>query len=216
MNSISILQAFPRVFADEVAMLKQSEVWLCDLRLEKGQHYLIEAESGAGKSSLCSFIYGYRDDYDGHIMIDREDIRYFSRDRWGEIRQAELSILWQELRLFADLSAWDNLIVKNRLTGYKSYRELKGLMERLGIEPWRDQSASKLSLGQQQRLAILRTLCQPFDFLILDEPISHLDDANASIVAQLLAEEAQARGSSIVATSVGKHLPLHYDHTLNL
>ncbi|MDE6169730.1 MAG: ABC transporter ATP-binding protein, partial [Duncaniella sp.] len=68
-------------------------------------------------------------------------------------------------------------------------------------------------IGQQQRVAIVRALCQPFDFLLVDEPVSHLDARNNAAVASLIAEEASSRSAAIIATSVGNKLTLS-DFTL--
>ena len=76
--------------------------------------------------------------------------------------------------------------------------------------------AGKLSFGQQQRVAFIRALCQPFDFLFLDEPISHLDDDNSRIMGELIITEAKAQGAGVIATSIGKHIELPYNHILQL
>ena len=68
----------------------------------------------------------------------------------------------------------------------------------------------KLSFGQQQRVALIRALCQPFDFLFLDEPVSHLDEVNAKNMARVLTEEAMKLGAGIIVTSIGKRLELDY------
>lgn len=73
-----------------------------------------------------------------------------------------------------------------------------------------------MSFGQQQRVAFVRALCQPFDFIFLDEPISHLDDGNSKVMADILCEEIGKRGAGAVVTSIGKHLPLEYDRVLSL
>ena len=73
-----------------------------------------------------------------------------------------------------------------------------------------------MSFGQQQRVAFIRALCQPFDFIFLDEPISHLDDGNSRVMADILKEEVNKRGVGVVVTSIGKHLPLEYERVLKL
>ena len=73
-----------------------------------------------------------------------------------------------------------------------------------------------MSFGQQQRVAALRALVQPFDFLLADEPISHLDDVNAEVLGQLMADEAKQQGATLIITSIGKHPHLLYDKTLKL
>lgn len=101
--------------------------------------------------------------------------------------------------------------LKNRLTGHCSDERIMAMFDRLGIGNLVDRPASRLSIGQMQRVALIRALCQPFDFILLDEPVSHLDERNNSIVASLVYETAEALGSSIIATSVGNRLLLPED-----
>ena len=86
----------------------------------------------------------------------------------------------------------------------------------MGIVDKLHSPVAHLSIGQQQRVAIVRTLCQPADFFILDEPVSHLDAENNKIVAQLFGEAAAQMGAAIVVTSVGNHLNIDYDVELKL
>lgn len=214
MNSIHLRQTLPQVFADRDAIT--SDVWHQDITFCKGKRYLIEAASGTGKSSLCSFIYGYRRDYQGIINFDERNIRSLSVDEWVEVRKQSLSILFQELRLFPELTALENVQLKNRLTNFKKKKEVLALFAALGIAEKADEKAAKLSFGQQQRVAFIRSLCQPFDFIFLDEPISHLDDDNGNIMSRLLTEEAERQGAGILVTSIGKHIELNYDEVLKL
>ena len=214
MQQITLSQVLPEVFRERTDLI--SEVWCQELSLERGKHYLIEASSGAGKSSFCSFVYGWRGDYSGRIAFDGKDIRRLSPQAWSALRCRSLSFLFQEMRLFDELTAWENVWLKNQLTGHKDKKTLEGYFEALGIADKLHSPARLLSLGQQQRVAAIRSLAQPFDFLLLDEPISHLDEENAQILARLIAEEAKAQGASVLTTSVGKHLPLNYSSTYQL
>ena len=193
-----------------------SEIWRQDVTLERGKRYLISAESGTGKSSMCSYIYGYRQDYSGVIAFDGQDIRSLTIDQWCDVRQRHIAYLPQDMRLFGELTAMENVELKNRLTGFKSRDEIIKLFETMGIADKVDSLASKLSIGQQQRVAIIRTLCQPCDFILLDEPVSHLDDENNRIVANLITQEAARQGAGIIATSVGNHLKMDVDKVFNL
>lgn len=76
MQKIVLLNTLPAVFAGREE--DRSEVWLRNVEFERGKHYLISAESGTGKSSLCSYIYGYRIDYSGVMQFDGTDIRTLS------------------------------------------------------------------------------------------------------------------------------------------
>lgn len=214
MTTIELKHTLPAVFASRSDI--QSEVWHREVTFERGRLYLIEAASGTGKSSLCSYIIGYRIDYHGIINFDQANIRSLNVADWTNLRQRHLSHMFQELRLFPELTAMENVQIKNKLTGFKSRKEIVRWFEQLGIADKMDTKAAFMSFGQQQRVALIRSLVQPFDFILADEPISHLDKANSQIVSDLLMEEAQRQGAGIIITSIGKHFPLNYDQIFRL
>ncbi len=214
MEKITLNHTLPRVFAGHDGI--HSQVWQQDITLERGKRYLISAESGTGKSSMCSYIYGYRQDYSGAIAFDSTDIRSLTVAQWCDIRTRHIAYLPQDMRLFGELTAMENVELKNRLTGFKSREEINRLFDVMGIAEKVDSLASKLSIGQQQRVAIIRTLCQPCAFILLDEPVSHLDDENNRIVADLIIQEAARQGAGVIATSVGNHLKMDVDKIFNL
>ncbi len=199
----------PAVFAQRGGA--ESEVWCRDITFERGKRYLVAAHSGTGKSSLCSYLYGYRNDYSGSIKFGSTDITSLNIAQWCEVRCRHLAYLPQEMRLFPELTAMENVELKNRLTGYRSKADITQMFERLGIPEKKDQLMAHLSIGQQQRVAIIRTLCQPFDFILLDEPVSHLDETNNRLAATLVAEEAARKGAGIIATSVGNDVMITID-----
>jgi len=214
LKEIALNNTLPRVFASQNDI--RSDVWHHDLVLERGKRYLISAESGTGKSSMCSYIYGYRQDYSGTIAFDGQDIRLLTVPQWCDVRQRHIAYLPQDMRLFGELTAMENVELKNRLTGFKSVEDISHLFDVLGIADKKNSLVSKLSIGQQQRVAIIRTLCQPCDFIMLDEPVSHLDEENNRIVARLICEEADRQGAGVIATSVGNHLQMDVDKVFSL
>ncbi len=212
-DAITLDTLLPDVFRETKP---ESEIWLSQLTLLRGERYLIHAESGTGKSSLCSYLYGNRADYSGTILFDGEDSRNFSIARWCELRQRSLALLPQEMRLFPELTAMENIDLKNRLTGHKTEGEIIEMLRRLEIADKAHTPVKRLSIGQQQRVAVARALCQPFDFLLLDEPVSHLDERNNAIVAEMVMEEAAKNEAAIVATSVGNDLKIDVTRRIRL
>lgn len=218
-SEIKLVNVLPRVFrgSENEPPVCRSQVWLRNLDFKRGQWWLVAAESGTGKSSLCAFLFGSRSDYDGSILFDGVDIRSFSIDHWGELRRKSLAYLPQEMGLFPELTAMENILLKNRLTDFKTEVEISGMLNSLGIDAAKSrQRAATLSIGQQQRVAIVRALCQPFDFLLVDEPVSHLDQRSNRAVASLIADQARAQEAAVIATSVGNHLSLENMQLLNL
>ncbi|MDE6459359.1 MAG: ATP-binding cassette domain-containing protein [Paramuribaculum sp.] len=218
LREIQLHDVLPAVFCgmESEERIAESQVWLRNVRFERGCRTLIAAESGTGKSSLLSFIYGRRRDYMGDIFADGENVRVFSLDRWCSLRSQSLSLLPQELCLFPELTALENVKIKNRLTSHRSEEWIKEAFEMLEIGDRTDVAAGRMSVGQQQRVAIIRALCQPFDFLLLDEPVSHLDSRNNSTVAKLIEKVAKENGAGVIVTSVGNHLDMDYKQVIRL
>lgn len=214
MEKIELDGMLPRVFAGQPDI--HSDVWLRKIVFERGKTYLISAESGRGKSSLCAYLYGYRRDYEGEFYFDRRAGRAIGVAEWCDLRRRSIAYLPQDMRLFPELTALENVALKNRLTGHKSDIEISAMFERLGIADKQQSLVGKMSIGQQQRVAIVRTLCQPCDFFLLDEPVSHLDAGNNRAVAELVMEEAARLGAGIIATSVGNNLDIAVKEALNL
>ena len=178
-------------------------IWAKEFILESNHSYLISSDSGKGKSTLLSYIYGLRSDYSGSISIDQEKQKNISIDSWSKLRTHKLSYLIQDLRLFNHLSVWDNLILKNNLTNHKTTSEIENMLDQFGLLSKKNQLAGKLSLGQQQRVALIRCFLQPFEFLLLDEPFSNIDDTNIQIAKKLINEECKANNGGFILATLG-------------
>lgn len=213
-TTIRLVNTLPKVFENE--QIPPSEVWKHDLSFRKGSYYVIEAASGTGKSSLCAYIYGNRRDYLGAIYFDNTDIQSLTPKQWQQIRRTQLAYLPQELDLFPELTALDNIRLKNALTNHVSEQQIMEWMRMLGIDSRADYPVAKMSIGQQQRVAIIRSICQPFSFLIIDEPVSHLDNRNNEIAAQIILSEAKRQNAAIIATSVGNRIGIPVNTLLKL
>jgi len=209
MNTIQLHYTLPEVFKHRTDI--HSEIWHQEVTFEREKLYLIEANSGTGKSSLCSYIIGYRQDYEGIIQFDDDNIRNYGVSQWVNMRQHHLSHLFQELRLFPELTALENVMIKNSLTGFKKKSDILEWFDRLDIGDKVNAKVGMMSFGQQQRVAMIRALVQPYDFILVDEPTSHLDETNATIMGVMLLEEAKKQGAGVIVTSIGKHMDLPYE-----
>lgn len=204
----------PHVFVNDKTC--DSEIWNREVLFEKGKTYLVEADSGKGKSTFCSYILGYRNDFTGQIFFDQEDTKTLKVSRWVDIRKRHVSHLFQELRLFPELTAFENVEIKNKLTDFKPRKQIEEWFEMIGIADKLETKARYMSFGQQQRVAMIRALVQPFDFILADEPISHLDENNSQTMSQMMMDEAKRQGAGVILTSIGRHVDLSYERTLKL
>lgn len=195
---------------DEVS---SSDIYLRDyVFFEKGNKYLVRAHSGHGKSSFLNIIYGSNLNYSGKVKYQGA----------GEIkdslslRKSNLSYVFQDFKLFPELTVLENLQLKNALTKHKTEEEIDILISRVQLSHKKDTIVRTLSLGQQQRVAILRALCMPFDFILLDEPFSHLDIKNIKILTEIINEECAKNRAGLIITSLDEEYYFEYDHSLNL
>ena len=204
----------PKIFSE--VDRSASEMGHKDVSFTKGQFYIIAAASGTGKSSLFSYIFGERADYSGDIFFDDKNISTIKSAEWVDIRKNKLGFIFQGLRLFTDLTVYENIELKNKLTNFKSKQGIQQLLEQVGIAEKIDTKARFLSFGQQQRVAIVRSLCQPLDFLLMDEPFSHLDEQNVGLLASLITSELKQQGAGMLRTSLGTKYPFEYPAKLQL
>lgn len=191
-------------------------VWKNNFELNLPKKIVLNASSGKGKSTFVNMIYGLRKDYSGELLIDGKNIADFTLDDWIEIRKEKMSIVFQDLQLFPELTVFENLQLKNDLKQHKTDEEMTQMLELLGIGDKKNQLCKNLSLGQQQRVAIIRALLQPFELLLMDEPFSHLDEQNASIALDLISKETDANQGGFILTTLGSYHGFQYEQELNL
>lgn len=191
-------------------------VWKNSFALDFPKKVLLNASSGKGKTTFSNILYGLRKDYSGTVSIDGQDLSKMDLNDWIELRKVKLSAIFQDLQLFPKLTARENLQLKNMLCDHKRDEEIQAMLELLGIGEKGEQLCGTLSLGQQQRVAIIRALLQPFELLIMDEPFSHLDEENTNIALNLIREETDKNGGGFILTTLGSHHDSTYDQELSL
>ncbi len=191
-----------------------TQIWDSTISFDSQNKYRINAASGRGKSTFIHLIYGLRQDYKGELFIDDINIQKIKNDKWAEIRQKHISIIFQDLRLFPELTALENINLKHTLSGFISKEKIATYFDVLKISHIKDKPAKLLSYGERQRVAILRALVQPFDLLLMDEPFSHLDAENARNAAEIISKECEERKAGYIFTSLGGESYFEIDETV--
>jgi putative ABC transport system ATP-binding protein len=193
---VEINNLLPVYFPD--TRKQTSEIWGKDIRFNSGEFVKIVAPSGSGKTSLMHFLYGLRNDYNGAITYSNQSIKNFTAEDFAVQRKDNVSIVLQDLRLLPEQTVYENLFIKHQLNPYHHTEKIKEMAGRLGIGSKLSSKCKTCSYGEQQRIAIIRSLLQPFQVLLLDEPFSHLDNRNSELAMQLMLEEAKARNAAII------------------
>lgn len=195
---------------------RPSDVWLNELTIAGGERIFIQAPSGTGKTTFIHMLYGLRNDFEGKISWSGKSLLPAQREDWSAFRQNELSVIFQDLRLFPDLTAWENLEIKRNLTNTVTEEEMAQWLERLGLKDKRKALGQTLSYGEQQRVAIIRALLQPFQWLLMDEPFSHLDMRNTVIAAALIQEIADRNKAGFILVDLDENEYFPYTKTMML
>ena len=180
---------------------KEDSIWGFNNLLESPGVYKIIASSGSGKSTFISILSGLRSDYAGDIKYDNQSILNFNAKDWSTLRSRKISLVYQDLRLFPGLTVRENILLSQEITGVNTsaaMTELEGFASTMNISNQLDKLVKHLSFGQMQRVAIIRAMIRNYEWLILDEPFSHLDQTNANIAWGLITQEAKKRSAGII------------------
>lgn len=195
----------------------QSDIWNSSRSfLSSNKRYLVKAASGRGKTTLQKILHGTYRNYEGIVLVADKTLSDMDSDQIAKYRSEEMSFIFQDLRLFSDLTAMENVLIKNELTGLKSRDEILAFFSALDMADLIDRPCGEMSFGQQQRVAIIRALCQPFHFLVCDEPFSHLDDHNIDKACSLIEQELTDRQASLIMLSLDHGYSFSYSEQINL
>jgi putative ABC transport system ATP-binding protein len=211
------LQNIVPVPLKEKLLQRPSGFWNKTLAFESGEWVKIKAPSGTGKTTFVHFIYKLRKDYEGKILWDGKNLLSIEQEGLAALRQQNVSIIFQDLRLFPNLTARENIEL-NRVLQAPFYESavIDEMANVLGIAAILNQKASLCSYGEQQRIAIIRSLVQPFQWLIMDEPFSHLDHKNIEKAAALIESECRKRNAGFILTDLEDDACFKYTQCLNL
>jgi putative ABC transport system ATP-binding protein len=184
---------------------------------ESGKIYTIVGESGTGKTTLLSLIAGLTDVSAGEIQYKETNIKRINKNRY---RSNEIGVIFQSYNLLITDTAVENVMLSIHLSGNKvsnkkavAYR----LLEKVGINhETADRRILKLSGGEQQRVAIARSLsCNP-NLIIADEPTGNLDSKNESIIMGILQGLAHEDGKCVIIVTHSKSVTEYSDEVFEI
>ena len=192
-----------------------------DLTVHKGEVVSLIGPSGSGKTTLLRCANFLDQAEDGTMVLDGQTYHL------GHVRRTEMyearrhtAFVFQNYNLFLNKTALQNvtegLIVARKMPRDEAEARAQKALEKVGLGNRGASYPNQLSGGQQQRVAFIRMLCQPADFMLLDEPMSHLDERNAAVMAGILLEEVRTNGTGVIVTSVGKRFEIEYDKVFSL
>ncbi len=193
-----------------------SGMWNTSVSFNKGEYVFIQAPSGTGKTTLIHTLYGLRTDYEGEVKWNHRALKATDSEALATMRATGISVIFQDMRIFPELTAWENIEIKRKLTNTVTELQASEWLERLGLKDKKNSMGNTLSYGEQQRVAIVRALLQPFEWLLMDEPFSHLDHANANKAIALIAEVVKQHNAGMLLADLDENTYFPYTQTLRL
>ena len=187
------------------------EVWKKELHLKPENYIHILAPSGSGKSTLMGILYGIRNDFKGELIIQGESVKNLSQEDWSKLRSSQIAIVFQDLQLLDELTAIENIQIKNQLTNAYTKDEIVKMAKSLDVYELLDKKVALLSRGEKQRIAILRSLCMQFSWLLLDEPFSALDEVNTQKAIALIKTVVTENNAGLILSNL--YSDNYFDYT---
>lgn len=172
-----------------------------DLDVAKGEVVFLRGASGAGKSTLLYILAGLEHPRAGSVSFEGEQLYDLGRDRLATLRNRRMGFVFQSYFLLPELTALENVMLPAMLGGARRAQEARRLLDRVGLSGRLDHLPSQLSGGEQQRVAIARSLINDPGILFADEPTGNLDAATGAGIIDLLLGLARQDGRTFVAVT---------------
>ncbi len=196
---------------------------IAELRVPQGEHLFIRGESGSGKTTLLNLIAGILKPNSGQLALLGQAVEGLGGSARDRFRADHLGIIFQQFNLLSYLSVVENVLLPCRFSLRRkqragNVRDTAGrLLDHLGLQADLFQRAvTDLSMGQQQRVAVARALMGSPELIIADEPTSALDTNTRDGFLDLLFQEAEALGSTIIFVSHDPHIADHFSRVVDL
>jgi putative ABC transport system ATP-binding protein len=173
---------------------------LDQLHVPRGDYVAVVGPSGSGKTTLLSMLGGMLSPTAGEVRLDGHSLYQLSMAERTRLRRERIGFVFQTFNLVPYLSALENVQVPLFLAGLprsQQYDRATALLERVGLADRRDHKPAELSIGQQQRVALARTLANDPAVILADEPTGNLDPDSRQVVLDFL-DEVHRDGRTIV------------------
>ncbi len=190
-----------------------------DLTIKSGEIVALLGPSGSGKSTLLQAVGLLEGGFEGSIKIDGEETYDVTSDVRTRIRREKLGFVYQFHHLLTDFDAQENIILPQIITGVKrADAEARALylLEKLGLAQRIKHHPSKLSGGEQQRVAVARALANAPQLVLADEPTGNLDEHTADIVLEEFVDLVRTEGSSALIATHNERLARKMDRVVRL
>ncbi|SEK95180.1 ABC transporter ATP-binding protein [Parapedobacter koreensis] len=188
-----------------------------DLEVPSGQHTLILGDSGSGKTTLLHILSGLLKPTTGIVSIDGQQLYELTARKLDEFRGQRIGLIFQEAHLVKSLTVRENLQIAQGFAGARiDNSRINEVLALLSLDHKADSYPSKLSRGQMQRAAIARAVINKPAILVADEPTASLDDRNTESVLNLLLDQANQQGATLIIATHDKRVKTRIAHAYEM
>ena len=190
-----------------------------NLTIAEGELVALLGPSGTGKSTLLQALGLLEGGFTGSILIDGEEMRDAGPDRATDVRRAKLGFVYQFHHLLPDFDALENVVLPQLIAGVEpdaATERATSLLSTLGLGERLEHRPSKLSGGEQQRVAVARALANRPRLVLADEPTGNLDEHTADVVLGEFMALVREQGSAALVATHNERLAAKMDRVVRL
>lgn len=187
-----------------------------DLDLAPGETVFLCGASGAGKTTLLYTIAGLETPEAGSVEFEGHSLYGLSGNALARLRNQRMGFVFQSYFLLPELTALENVQLPSLIGGKKTEARARDLLDRVGLKDRMDHLPTELSGGEQQRVAIARSLINDPSILFADEPTGNLDSKNGEVIITLLLDLAKADGRTLAVVTHDDQLAARGDRLVRI
>ncbi|MBD2700186.1 ATP-binding cassette domain-containing protein [Spirosoma sp. BT702] len=188
-----------------------------DVRCDNREALLILGSSGKGKTTFLHLLALLLKPKSGSVVIDQTDLTKLSAAQTAAFRAQHVGIIYQKPHFVSSVSVLDNLLMANYLAKKPQDRNrARDLANQLGFSDHLNKKTNELSQGEQQRVSIARAVMNQPGVILADEPTSSLDDMNTDRVVQLLRDQSEQIGASLIVVTHDQRLKDAFQNRVEL
>ena len=187
-----------------------------EFEIKAGEQVALVGSSGGGKTTLLNAIAGITTIDEGEIRIDGVEISRLPEPSRDRFRAERIGIVFQTFHLLPALTALENVLLGMSFSGKANRTYAKELLERVGLGHRLDHRPTKLSVGEQQRVAVARALANSPKLMLADEPTASVDTANQTKILDLIRSACREKGISLLLVTHAPEVAAAFDRVETL
>ena len=188
-----------------------------NLKINSGENVAVVGKSGSGKTSLIMLIAGLEKATSGKIIFEDQDISAYSEDELADLRKRKIGIVFQSFYLIPNYTALENVSLVLEINKIENAQKKSAeLLDQFGLKDRLNHFPSQLSGGEQQRVAIARSIILSPKLILADEPSGNLDSENSKLIINLLFKYSKQNNSSLILVTHDQSIAKECDKIIEI